>query len=118
MFKSSNVTVIVSNLDKAVDFYTKTLGLKLTMLAKGNWATIAAPGLTIGLHPSSAHGPQPGNSESLSIGLEVDDLSKAMEELKGKGIEFGYVMDDKEVKVAFFKDQDNNPLYLAQVMKK
>ena len=118
MFKGCNVTVMVSDLTKAVDFYTKTLGLKLALLAKGHWATIAAPGLTIGLHPSSEHGPQPGNSESLSIGLEVDDLSKAMEELKKKGIEFGYVLDDKEVKVVFFKDQDNNPLYLAQVIKK
>ena len=38
-------------------------------------------------------------------------------ELKEKGIEFGYVMDDKEVKLAFFKDPDNNPLYVAQVIK-
>ncbi len=117
MFKSGNVTVIVSDLDKAVDFYTKILGLKLELHAKGNWATISAPGLTIGLHPASEHGPQPGNSESLSIGLEVEDLSNAMVALKGKGVNFGYVMDDKEVKLAFFKDPDNNPLYLAQVVK-
>ncbi len=117
MFKGGNVTVMVFDLDKAVDFYTKTLGLKLELHAKGNWATITAPGITIGLHPASEHGPKPGNSESLSIGLEVEDLSLAMEELKEKGVKFGYVMDDKEVKLAFFKDPDNNPLYLAQVVK-
>ena len=117
MFKSGNVTVMVSDLDKAVNFYTKILGLKLKLHAKGNWATITAPGIAIGLHPASEHGPQPGKSESLSIGLEVENLSKAMEELKEKGIKFGYVMDDKEVKLAFFKDPDNNPLYLAQIDK-
>ncbi len=114
MINGGNVTVMVSNLDKAVDFYTNKLGLKLELLAKSNWATITTPGLTIGLHPASEHGPKPGNSESLSIGLEVKDLSKAMEELKEKGIKFGYVVDDKEVKLAFFNDPDNNPLYLAQ----
>ena len=64
------------------------------------------------------HGPKPGNSESLSIGFEVDDLSNAMNDLKEKGINFGHVMDDKEVKIAFFKDPDNNPLYLAQIIRK
>ncbi len=118
MINSGNVTVMVSDLDKAVNFYTKVLGLKLELYAKGNWATIIAPGITIGLHPASKYGPQPGKSESLSIGLEVEDLPKEMEKLKAKGIEFGDVMDDKEVKLAFFKDQDNNPLYLAQVVKR
>lgn len=116
MFKSGNVTVMVSDLEKSVDFYTKTLGFKLEFHAKGNWATITAPGITIGLHPASEHGPRPGNSESLSIGLEVEDLSKTVGELKGKGIKFGYVIDDKEVKLVNFKDPDNNPLYLAQVV--
>ncbi len=117
MFKRGNVTVMVSDLGKAVDFYTKILGLKLELHVKSNWATISAPGLTIGLHPASEHGPQPGKSESLSIGLEVKDLSSAMAALKEKGINFGYIMDDKEVKLAFFTDLDNNPLYLAQVVK-
>ncbi len=117
MIKDANVTVMVSNLDNAVKFYTEILGLKLLFLAKDNWATISAPGLTIGLHPASEHGPKPGNSESLSIGLGVEDLAKSMEELKKRGVVFSHVLDDTQVRIAFFTDPDNNPLYLSQTVK-
>ncbi len=117
MFKDSNITVMVSNLDKAVKFYTEVLSLKLVFLAKDNWATISAPGLTIGLHSASEHGPKPGNSESLSIGFGVNDLEKSMNELKKRGVVFSHVLDDGPVQIAFFTDPDKNPLYLAQTVK-
>ena len=68
MTKGGNVTVMVSD------------------------ATVEAPGLSIGLHPASKHGHNPGNSENLSIGLRVGNLDK----------------------IAFFTDQDKNPLYLCE----
>ena len=117
MFRDANVTVMVSDLDKAVKFYTEVLSLKLIFLAKDNWATVSAPGLTIGLHPASEHGPKPGNSESLSIGLGIDDLEKSMEELKKRGVVFSHVLDDGPVRLAFFTDPDKNPLYLSQMVK-
>jgi catechol 2,3-dioxygenase-like lactoylglutathione lyase family enzyme len=84
MIKESNVTVIVSDLDKAVEFYTNIL--ELVNRIKDHWAEIMAPGLTIGLHPSSPHGPKPGVSESLAIGFTVDDLDSDMASFKNKGI--------------------------------
>jgi len=114
MIKGGNVTVMVSDMKRAVEFYTKTLGLELKAHYGDHYAEVKAQGLTIALHPVSAKGPKAGNSESLSIGLGVDSLEKTMAELKAKGVKFSDVTDDTQVKLAFFGDPDGNPLYLAQ----
>src|SRR5215469_4170919 len=118
MIKESNVTVIVSDLNKAVEFYTNTLGLKLVNRIQDHWAEIVAPGLTIGLHPSGPHGPKPGNSESLAIGFTVDNLNSDMTAFKNKVIVFSpNIIEDGPVRIAFFKDPDKNPLYLCEITK-
>src|SRR5713101_6395731 len=49
MFSGGNVTVYVSNMDRAVRFYSETLGLKLAYRFGDHWASIeAGTGLTIG----------------------------------------------------------------------
>lgn len=78
------------------------------------FSQVEAPGTILALHPANKNGPQPGKSESLSIGFAVDNLDVAMSELKRKGIEFSRVTDDTQVKLAFFTDPDGNPLYLSQ----
>jgi catechol 2,3-dioxygenase-like lactoylglutathione lyase family enzyme len=114
MFKEANVTVMVSNIDRAVRFYVDTLGLKMKSRYGDSFAQVEAPGTVIALHPSSKNGPQPGRSESLSIGLGVEDLVSAMSSLKERGITFSDVRMDGPVKLAFFTDPDENPLYLSQ----
>jgi catechol 2,3-dioxygenase-like lactoylglutathione lyase family enzyme len=81
----ANVIVIVSDMDKAIQFYTKILGLKLISRSTTgfDFAVVQAPGLTIGLNPPQC-GLQPGKCESLSIEFKVDDLENSMEELKLK----------------------------------
>lgn len=115
MYKNGNVTVMVSELSKAVRFYVETLGLKLQYEVPGHWAQVEAPGLIIGLHPSSEHGPKPGKSESLSIGLEVHNLSAAIETLQARDVVFAPVMEEKATRIAYFGDPDGNPLYLIEV---
>ena len=115
MIKYANVTVMVSALNRAVQFYTETLGLKLKNRFENAWAEVEAPGLTIGLHPAGAHGPKPGKSESLSIGLNVDGLETAMKELKSNGVVFSpHIIEDGSLRIAFFNDPDKNPLYLCE----
>jgi len=114
MIKDANVTVMVSDMKKAIRFYVETLGLELKANYGDQYAQVRAPGVTIGLHPSGAAGPKPGNSESLSIGFGVESLDSAMAELKGKGVVFTRVTDDRQVKLAFFSDPDGNPLYLSE----
>ncbi|SDN70759.1 Catechol 2,3-dioxygenase [Paenibacillus sp. yr247] len=115
MYKNGNVTVMVSDLNKAVRFYVDILGLRLQYEVPGRWAQIEAPGLTIGLHPSNEHGPNPGNSESISIGLEAQNFAAAMETLQTRGVEFSPIMEDKATRIAYFGDPDGNPLYLIEV---
>ena len=114
MFSDANVTVMVSDLARAVTFYTETLGLTLKQQAGDGWAEIEAPGLTIGLHAATAHGAQPGQAGSLSIGLGVANLDRAMAALKAKGVQFApHISEDGPVRLAFFGDPDRNPLYLS-----
>jgi catechol 2,3-dioxygenase-like lactoylglutathione lyase family enzyme len=116
LIKEANVTVMVSDLNRAVKFYTQTLGLKLTSQFEDKWAEIHAPGLTIGLHPVGPHEPKPGNSESLSIGFTVDNLDSDMTAFKNKGVVFSpKIIEDGPVKIAFFSDPDKNPLYFCEV---
>ena len=69
MISGGNATVYVSNMDAAVQFYTKMLGLTLTNRFGNHWATLETgtcywshgeSGLTIGLHPASPKRPAPG----------------------------------------------------------
>ena len=114
MFIGGNVTVMVSDFDRAVRFYTETVGLNLKARYGNNWADISAPDLTIGLHPVGDHGPRPDGGSSMSIGLQVDDIDAAMDALKSRGVQFSRVSDEGYLRLANFSDPDNNQLYLAQ----
>jgi len=117
MFSSGNVTVYVSNMDRAVRFYSETLGLKLAYRFGDHWASIeAGKGLTIGLHPESPQS-RAGRKGSMSIGLELSaSIHDAVKVLKNKGVRFnGPVHEDKSGAFASFEDPDGNPLYLAQL---
>jgi catechol 2,3-dioxygenase-like lactoylglutathione lyase family enzyme len=114
VIKEANITVIVSDMTRAVRFYADALGLTLKRRYGDHFAQFEAPGTIIALHPAVKDGPQPGKSESLSVGFAVDNLDATMSELKGKGVAFSRVADDDQVKLAFFTDPDGNPLYLSQ----
>ncbi|PWU79651.1 MAG: glyoxalase [Candidatus Nitrosopolaris wilkensis] len=116
MIKKANVTVIVSDLDRAIKFYTETLGLKLMDQFQDQWAEIQAPGLIIGLHTGAPHVLKPGNSESLAIGFTVDNLHNDMTAFKNKGVVFSpNIIENGPVKIALFNDPDKNPLYFCEV---
>jgi len=121
MISGINATVFVSNMDRSVDFYTKTLGLKLTARYGDHWAGIdIGKGAAIGLHPAeSPKSPKPGTSGSIQIGLSVDQpLDQVVADLQTKGVTFrGPIVDDGQVRIAFFGDPDGNDLYLCEVKK-
>jgi catechol 2,3-dioxygenase-like lactoylglutathione lyase family enzyme len=114
MIKEANVTVMVTDLNRAVKLYTETLGLKLKARYADQFAQVVAPSLTIALHPAGKNTPQPGRSHGLSIGFSVDNLEEMTKDLSNKGVVFGEVVDDRAVKLAFFSDSDRTPLYLSQ----
>ncbi len=107
-FVGSNVTVMISNMDKSVAFYVETLGLKLKSRYDDHWAEVEGPGITIGLHPSS----KINKGDNLSIAFSVKDLDASMKELEGKGVKFN-LYKDGQTNLAFFNDPDGTVLYLA-----
>src|SRR5215470_3951590 len=116
MFTSGNVTICVANMDRAVQFYTETLGLKLAYRFGDHWASVElGKGLTIGLHPASAESPK--GRGGMAIGLELaGSLEDAMRRLEAKGVSFGSIVNEgKAGKFAHFRDPDGNLLYLAEL---
>jgi len=74
MLKGGNATIYVSDMDRAVAFYTETLGLGLTFRAGDHWAGIdAGDGLQLGLHPAGSRGPAPGTVGAVTVGFTVDE---------------------------------------------
>jgi catechol 2,3-dioxygenase-like lactoylglutathione lyase family enzyme len=120
MIHGGNTTIYVRDIGVSIDFYTKVLGLRLRMRAGDAWAEIdGGPGLLIGLHPCEPpHTPEPGTRGSLAIGLNVtQDLEIVVKALTKRGVHFdGPIVDDANVRLAFFGDPDGNALYLAQVL--
>jgi catechol 2,3-dioxygenase-like lactoylglutathione lyase family enzyme len=121
MIQSITATIYVSDMDRAVDFYTKTLGLPLAGRWGDEYAEIdLGKGVAIGLHPARGpHSPKPGSSGSIQIGFAVDKpLDDVVKDLQSRGVVFrGPVVDDVQVRLAFFGDPDGNDLYLIEVKK-
>jgi len=118
MITGGNATVFVSNMDRAVRFYTEVLGLKLTNRFGDNWATVeAGKQLTIGLHPASPKYPAPGTKGGIMLGLEIEGaIDKVVDTLGKKGVQFkGSVVRDQAGNFVHLEDPDGNEIYLWEV---
>lgn len=122
LISGGSATVFVTDMDRAVRFYTDTLGLKLQYRAGDHFAMIdAGHGCQIGLHPPASNAGAPGTRGSIQIGLNVAcAIEQAVETLKRRGVRFSSengseIVDDGQVKLAFFTDPDGNDLYLCEV---
>jgi catechol 2,3-dioxygenase-like lactoylglutathione lyase family enzyme len=121
MISGGNATVMVSNMDAAVRFYTEALGLKLTNRFGNHWATVqAGTSLTIGLHPASAKYPVPGTKGATMLGLEIDEpIQAVMDRLRQKGVHItGSVVQDGAGNFVHLEDPDGNDIYLWEVNPK
>jgi predicted enzyme related to lactoylglutathione lyase len=115
MVAGGNATIFISNMDRAVQFYTEVLGMKLTNRFGDHWATVEIPGrLTIGLHPASAKYPAPGTKGSMMIGLDIEeDISRVVSRLAEKGVHIkGSIAREQSGNFAHLEDPDGNELYL------
>jgi catechol 2,3-dioxygenase-like lactoylglutathione lyase family enzyme len=118
MISGGNATIFVSSMDKAVDFYTRILGMRLSNRFGDNWATVeAGKGLTIGLHPASPKHPAPGTKGAMMIGLEIDEpIDGLVARLSEQGVRIkGSVTRDEPGNFAHFEDPDGNEIYLWEV---
>ena len=119
MVSGGNATVFVSNMDRAVTFYTEVLGLKLTNRFGDHWATVeAGKGLTIGLHPASPQYPAPGTKGGIMLGLEIDEpIDGAIARLTARGVRMtGPVVRSEQGSFVHFEDPDGTDIYLWEVV--
>ena len=111
MFKAAFATIVVADMERALGFYTMTLGLEAGT-RHDDFAFVHAQGLTIGLHLKTEH-PKGLSRGNLSIGFEIEDIESAVRHLNASGVAITR-FENEEAKFALFSDPDGAPLYLIQ----
>ena len=106
---TSNVTVMVTDMDKAIEFY-KAIGLELKQRWNNHYAQVSAPGVVIGLHPAEKTG---NANPNISIGFGVENLDEAKKRLMELNVKFDQ-FGDKAGDIVGFNDPDGTPLYFMQ----
>jgi catechol 2,3-dioxygenase-like lactoylglutathione lyase family enzyme len=113
-------TIYVSNMDRAIAFYTETLGLKLAFHAGDHYAKIdAGDGLIVGLHPAGQDSPTPGASGGITLTLVVTkSLEDVVRKLEERGVRFPTaIKSDGPVRIVGFEDLDGNAMWLCEQSK-
>ena len=119
MIEGGGPTIYVSNMDRAVEFYTEVLGLGLISRYGDEWASVdAGKGLTLGLHPAAERMGAPGTLGSINVGFDVtESIDDVVRTLERRGVTFdGPIKADANgsIRLAFFGDPDGNSLYLCE----
>lgn len=117
MISGALPTVFVSDMDRAIRFFTETIGLTLEQRFGNDWASVKAPnGLCIGLHPASEQSPA-GRKGSITIGFNLDEpIDRAVDRLKKQGVVFTReIFEDGSSRVAHFADPDGNEFYVIEL---
>ena len=110
-FRFDCVFYYVTDLDRAVVFYTDVLGLKLK--SRDVVARFDIDGVLFELVPAPSEVDlQGGGNARLCLG--VDRISQAVDELQGKGVQTGQVREVPGGILATLEDPDGNEIYLWQ----
>lgn len=116
MIRGGLVTLFVRDVGSAVRFYVETLGMKLVEQAGTGWAVIdAGDGFRIALHAGTARleGEARG-AFAPSVGLYPKvPIAEAIAIYENRGVKFD-TKQDGPVTLAYFRDPDDNVLYLCQ----
>ncbi len=117
-----HVALSVRNLDKALEFYTKTLGLKITE------REYSKPGIEYFLDCGAGligliQGDEKGNHHVLQDGgiggnhvsfrVNTKDFDRTCEEIKNLGLEITYQKKREKSWSLYFKDPDGNKLEIT-----
>lgn len=107
------VALPTRDLEKAVEFYGSTLGLRRSSYRPDrHHAEFEAGNLTINIMNAERMG-LPHRTFQNALALHVDDVEAARERLEERGVEFaGDTFDTGVCHMAFFSDPDGNSLIL------
>src|SRR5258705_4116148 len=127
MFKQIDYTmVVVSDMQRAVEFYRDKLGIPLKFESP-DWTEFQTGATTLALHGGGVprtHTPCADPSKeagTCSIGFNVEDVEKTFAELQAKGINFVMPPTQREgegIKLAVCIDPDGLPVSFAQMAAK
>ena len=107
----ASVWVPVQDLERAVDFYGKTLGLPVTKQEDG-WAEVDANGLMLGLNAREPEGASTEGGPVITFEPE-GEIDEAKRQLEGRGVEFvAEISEHPWGRIATFKDSEGNDLQL------
>jgi catechol 2,3-dioxygenase-like lactoylglutathione lyase family enzyme len=123
--KLAMVSVVVSDMKQAKEFYAQKLGLEVAKDYRLNddnwWVTLTFPGggASITLARSSTTDNEPPKPGSLSFYVSTSDIAAAHKELSEKGVQPSEVRDDlygpgSGVKFFQLQDPDDNQVTFAQ----
>lgn len=101
----------VTDLDRAVDFYSRTLGL--TLISRDLVARFRIDGLLFELVPT-VDASRCSGAGNARVTFEVSDLQKEVESLRRKGVAVGEIERLANGSLAPFTDPDGNQLVLWQ----
>ena len=123
--KLTMVSVVVSDMQRAKEFYAEKLGLNVATDYRLNddnwWVTLTLPGggASITLARSSTTSNEPPKPGTLGFYLSTSDITTAHKELTEKGVKPSEVRDDlygpgSGVKFFQLQDPDGNQVTFAQ----
>ena len=105
----SNVTIMVKDMDKSISFY-QSIGFAIKNRWDDHYAQIAAPGITIGLHPGTDNSVGSGN---VSIGFTTDNFEETRSLLSSLSI-YSVVREEEGGQFIHFHDPDGTMLYFMK----
>ncbi len=123
--KFTMVSIVVSDMKKAKEFYVEKLGLAVATDYRRNddnwWVTLTFPGggASITLARSSTTHNEPPKPDTIGFYFSTSDVAAAHRELNEKGVTTSEVRDDlygpgSGVKFLQFQDPDGNSVTFAQ----
>lgn len=104
----------VTDMARAVEFYSGALGFVQSGLSSDYWVEFDVDGVTFGIGNFEQTG-TPGTAQSLAV--EVGDMAAARAELAGRGVE---TTDPFETQICFIsiaRDPDGNQIVLHQAKR-
>ena len=108
------VSVPTRDLERAVEFYGATLGLRRSMYKpERNFAEFETGTVTLSVINPERMGIGEFSANRNPVSLHVEDIERARAELEGRGVTFaGDTFDTGVCHMAFFADPDGNALML------
>jgi predicted enzyme related to lactoylglutathione lyase len=101
------------DIDRSVDFYGDTLGLRRSVFVpERNYAEFETGNLTLSVIDAEKMGLE-HHAQRTEIALHVDDVAAARKQLEARGVEFrGDTLDTGVCHMALFNDPEGNALML------